>query len=179
MAAQVWRHRCLAVDADEGVGGGEPSAQEVIRRDADRRPISSRRQTQKNSDAISPARGGQMGSHGEGALHPTVLRGVCGELERQPQRNVQNQRIAYWLVRLTDNQLKSSSWLFFLLQRNVRGLAGTARAGIGFIGNWSSICASSLKSAWSGSSPNHWQCPRYSTRPGQWVIPPSNWGSEK
>ena len=39
----------------------------------------------------------------------------------QPQRNVENQRIADWLVRLTDNQRNWGFGLFFLHLRNVKG----------------------------------------------------------
>ena len=40
----------------------------------------------------------------------------------QPQPNVENQRIADWLVRLTDNQRNWGFGLCFLHLRNVKGL---------------------------------------------------------
>ena len=39
----------------------------------------------------------------------------------QPQRNVENQRIAQWLTRLTDNQRNRGFGLCFLHLRNVKG----------------------------------------------------------
>ena len=39
----------------------------------------------------------------------------------QPQRNVENQRIADWLVRLTDNQRNWGFGLCLLHLRNVKG----------------------------------------------------------
>lgn len=78
----------------------------------------------KNSKAISPTRGGQVGSRGKGPEHPSGVREFClseSGYRYEPKLNAENAKISEWLLRLTENQRNWGFGLCFLYLRNVKG----------------------------------------------------------
>ena len=173
MVGQVWWYGRFAVDPDEGAGGGEPQAQQALCRGADQgryRYGGTRKKTLRASRRREVARWAVEVKELSIRLACEAFGLSLSVYRYQPQRNAENQRIAGWLTRLTDNQRKRGYWfvLFAPAQLPWFSLEPQARV-LDLPWNTSSICASSPRSVWSGSSPNRWQCPRHSIRPGQWT----------
>ena len=71
------------------------------------------------------------------------------------QRCIEDDEIAQWLLRLTDNNRNWGFGLCFLYLRNVRGLQWNTSGFTGFTGSWNSIYGYGHAGAWSEPNLSH------------------------
>src|SRR5690606_19439651 len=124
VALEVRRHGCADDGAYEGAGGGErPPAQDVRRGEAQGR----NRAGGARKKVVRPSRRREM------AQHAVKVRGVSVRLACEAfkvsltcyryvaKNNTENDEVADWLLRLTDNHRSWGFGLCFLYLRNVKG----------------------------------------------------------
>jgi putative transposase len=88
----------------------------------------------------------------------------------EAKKNVENDQIADWLLRLTDNHRNWGFGLCYLYLRNVKGFKWNHKRIYRIYKALGSTCGSSPGKGSTGRSPSHWQYRRRSIKSGQWTL---------